>query len=242
MRRGSWGPPTCEAFRGQFLSPGLGPPVLGLWEGGEAAGAWAAAVMAAPLGPSPGWPRPAPGGLFIVTELSASLPAGATQEPGMSQNSLLAGSPHPRLASLGVLPRNPLRSLAPSSPVCPPPPPCRSWHHQLRGSSLGSARHCSEASPPSRERTGGEEMTPDSWDADVPLLFLQFNAVESLLLPDLGSSRGSSREGSLDLTSLPPGGRASSLSFIPKTPGCPPPEGLLSYCSSARLPFPPLRR
>lgn len=39
----------------------------------------------------------APGRLFIITEISARLGAGATHEPGVS---LLVSSPHPGLASL----------------------------------------------------------------------------------------------------------------------------------------------
>lgn len=88
--RGSW---VLSFLRLSVVSSFLraGAPALGLWAGGEEAGRWASAVPADSLGLV--WSGPAPGRLFIITELSARLGAGATHEPGVSLNSLLVARP-----------------------------------------------------------------------------------------------------------------------------------------------------
>lgn len=85
---------------------------------------------------------------------------------------------------------------------------------------MGSARG-SEPSPPSREGTGGEEMTPESCDADASLLLpQQLLWSPSHFLPLW--------EGSPDLTLLPLEG------FIPEASGCLRLKAFPWCCSSAR--------
>lgn len=122
-----------------------GAPALGLWAGGEEAGRWASAVPADSLGPGLEWPQ-APGRLFVITELSARLGAGATHEPGVSPNSLLVSSPQPGpgvLLDPSILSGTRLSHPAGAGTI------------SQEGSSRGSARG-SEPSRPSREGTGGE--------------------------------------------------------------------------------------
>ena len=160
----------------------------------------------------------------------------------MSQNSLLASSPPP-VAGLSGGPAPKPCTLPGAQLSCLPPSPALqelapSAEGQLLGVSQALFRGLTPKQGGDRWRGNDTRQLGCGCASFMPLV----NAVESLLLPDLGSSSGSSREGSPDLASLPPGGRASSPRFTPKAPGCPPPEGLLSYCSSARLPGPPLRR
>ena len=198
-----------QPLRGQLLPLGRGPGVGATRKGQRRRGLAPAVSLGASLVSLV--QAQAPGGLFIITELSGKLLAGTTQQPGMSQHSLLVNSAHPgQAASLvsrwGSCPE--ALYQAPSRTFClylSPLPPGGSWHHGQRGQLLGVAGPGTVQYPPpqgGREQVEGGNDTRclGGWCASFAA---SVNAVESLLFPDWGRNRCSSWERHPDLTRRP---------------------------------------